>query len=191
MASDAPWGKRPHRHSRAPPPTTARDAPTLPKPHTAFAPVASSSSTATMDAAAPPSPASEVRDGLCKALDSIKAAGSFAAFREISETSVAPIFVHDVGLVGFPLQKSMTRALIEKARQAPYGKGNETFVDTSVRNTWELDAAQLDLGPQWAPAIDDACKWVAQQLGITAPVTAELYKMLIYEEGALFKAHTE
>ncbi|KAK4671572.1 hypothetical protein QC764_0096620 [Podospora pseudoanserina] len=77
------------------------------------------------------------------------------------------------------------------ARQAPYGKDTETFVDTSVRNTWELDAARLELHSQWESTISAACKLVAQQLGITAPVRAELYKMLIYKKGAMFKPHTD
>jgi hypothetical protein len=70
---------------------------------------------------------------ICKALDCIKAAGSFAAFARLDEKSIKPIFVRDVGPVGFPLTESTARQLIEKARQAPYGKGGETFVDTSVR----------------------------------------------------------
>ncbi|KAK0724019.1 hypothetical protein B0T21DRAFT_395412 [Apiosordaria backusii] len=144
-----------------------------------------------MDAAASLNSVDKARKGLCEALQGIKAVGSFAAFTKIPETSIKPILVHGVGHIAHPLQEVTARQLIEKARQAPYGKGSETFVDTSVRNTWELDAAQLDLNPQWGSTIDTACTWVAQQLGITAPVTAELYKMLIYEKGAMFKAHTD
>jgi hypothetical protein len=133
-----------------------------------------------------------IRERLRQALETIQAAGSFAAFRKLSMTSMKPILVNDVGnIAGFPLQEAAARQLIEKARQAPYGKGSETFIDISVRNTWELDASQLELSPEWASTIDDACQWVARQLGITAPVKAELYKMLIYEKGAMFKAHTE
>ena len=129
---------------------------------------------------------------LCEALESIKAAGTFAAFARIQDEGFPTVVVRDVGPVGFPLQASAAHQLIEKARRAPYGKGSETLVDMSVRNTWELDASQLDLsGDSWTALLGRACKWVAQQLGISAPVTAELYKMLIYEKGALFKAHTE
>lgn len=130
--------------------------------------------------------------GLREALHAIKGAGSFAAFSKLSVTDLKPISVQDVGTIaGFPLQEAAARQLIEKARQAPYGKGSETFVDTSVRNTWELDASQLHLSRQWASTVGHACEWVAQQLGITAFVRAELYKMLIYEKGAMFKAHTD
>ncbi|KAK4456763.1 hypothetical protein QBC42DRAFT_237836 [Cladorrhinum samala] len=136
-------------------------------------------------------PNTKIRRDLCKALDEIKTSGSFAAFSRIAHTSIRPIAVRDVGEIPHPLKEATARQLIDKARQAPYGKGSETFVDTSVRNTWELDAAQLDLSPHWASTVKVACKWVGQQLGITAPVTAELYKMLIYEKGALFKPHTD
>lgn len=49
----------------------------------------------------------------------------------------------------------------------------------------------IGASPQWESTISAACKLVAQQLGITAPVRAELYKVLIYEKGAMFKPHTE
>ncbi|KAK4196597.1 hypothetical protein QBC40DRAFT_268358 [Triangularia verruculosa] len=136
-------------------------------------------------------PANKIGKKLCEALDGIKADGSFAAFANLLQPALKPIRVHDVGHVTYPLQETTARQLIEKARQAPYGKGSETFVDTSVRNTWELDAAQLDLDPKWGATINVACKWVAHKLGITAPVTAELYKMLIYGKGAMFKPHTD
>ncbi|KAK4185046.1 hypothetical protein QBC35DRAFT_504643 [Podospora australis] len=146
---------------------------------------------------APPAPASfdhteKMMDGICEALDSIEAAGTFAAIGKIDNSNIKPFNVRDVGLVSFPLQEPLAHQLIEKARQAPYGKGSETFVDTSVRNTWELDAAQLDLSDDgWIKTIEGGCNWVAQKLGITAPVKAELYRMLIYEKGAMFKAHTD
>ncbi|KAK1760379.1 hypothetical protein QBC47DRAFT_366986 [Echria macrotheca] len=138
----------------------------------------------------PPTP--EFVRQLSKALNAITTPGSFAAFREFPWSSMKPILVHDVGhIAGFPLQETVARDLIAKARQAPYGKGSETFVDTSVRNTWELDASQLELSPQWNSVIEDACAWAAKELGVTVPVRAELYKMLIYEKGAMFKAHTD
>ncbi|KAK0641423.1 hypothetical protein B0T16DRAFT_214481 [Cercophora newfieldiana] len=136
-------------------------------------------------------PFDRLKDGLCEVLNSIKSAGSFAAVGKLGQTTLKPIAVKDVGPVEYPLAEPMARQLIGKARQAPFGKGNKTIVDTSVRNTWELDASQLDLSPEWDPVIKTVCRWAAQQLGITEPISAELYKMLIYEKGAMFKAHTD
>ncbi|KAM7203218.1 hypothetical protein V8F33_002209 [Rhypophila sp. PSN 637] len=42
-----------------------------------------------------------------------------------------------------------------------------------------------------ARKIQGLCKVVADQMGITSPASAEFYKMLIYEKGAMFKAHTD
>ncbi|KAK5662548.1 hypothetical protein OQA88_8460 [Cercophora sp. LCS_1] len=133
-----------------------------------------------------------LKDGLREALNSIKAPGEFAAASKLAERCVYPILVRGgMGWIKFPLQEDAARQLIEKARQSPYGKGSETFVDTSVRNTWELDAALLDLSGPWVAMIKSIGKWAAQQLGITGQVNAELYKMLIYEKGAMFKPHTD
>lgn len=92
-----------------------------------------------------------------------------------------------------PLNKGYATKLIEKARQAPYGKGTETLVDTSVRNTWELDASQFTFQePEaWDTFIQQTCAAVALYLGIQGPIEAEIYKMLLYEEGAMFKPHTD
>lgn len=122
----------------------------------------------------------------------ITPSGGLAAAAKLPQTSALPIWVREgVGLVKFPLQLQDAQRLISKARQAPYGKRTETFVDTSVRNTWELDATLLDLSDPWRTTVSGLAIWAGKKLGITGPVTAELYKMLLYEKGALFKPHTD
>ena len=137
----------------------------------------------------------DIKKRLSNALESIHSEGTFADFRRIPLKWIQPFTVRDVGQVKLPLKEPTIRQLIEKARQSPYGRGSETLVDTSVRNTWELDAAQLDMttsiSDQWTKTVASACEWVAARLGIPVPVKAELYKMLIYEKGAMFKPHTD
>ncbi|CAP61006.1 uncharacterized protein PODANS_2_14040 [Podospora anserina S mat+] len=90
------------------------------------------------------------------------------------------------------LLSSQAGKLIKRARQAPYGKGNETLVDTTVRNTRELGPTQFELrNTEWPGYLNDTCTEIGKELGIDAPIRAELYKMLIYEKGALFKPHTD
>jgi hypothetical protein len=129
------------------------------------------------------------------ALDEIKAAGTFASYAQLRLPNPADtfsLFVHGVGDISVPLQEEQARQLIAQSRQAPYGKGSETIVDTSVRNTWELDASQFEFrNPAWSRFLDKCIGQVALSLGISSPITAELYKMLIYEKGAMFKSHTE
>ncbi|KAI9103106.1 hypothetical protein DFS34DRAFT_646489 [Phlyctochytrium arcticum] len=136
---------------------------------------------------------SEIKKDLCNSLKLIGAPGTFAAFKDIPICSIGPVSVRDVGIIPFPLGEDYARKLIDKARLAPFGKGAETVVDTSIRNTWELDASQLDFtgNQKWVKTLSAASAWVAKELAISGAVRVEPYKMLIYEEGAMFKPHTD
>ena len=132
-----------------------------------------------------------LKEELLAALSNIQASGSFASFAGISNTPPA-LFVDGVGDVTMPLSESQARQLIARAHQAPNGKRSETLVDTAVRNTWELDAEQFTFrDPAWAGFIKSLCAHTSQRLGINTPIRAEIYKMLVYEKCAMFKAHTE
>ncbi|KAH7141955.1 hypothetical protein EDB81DRAFT_885007 [Dactylonectria macrodidyma] len=132
------------------------------------------------------------REDLLNALQGIETSGSFASFRALSKTPPAGLSVYGVGDIEMPLSEAQARQMIASARQAPYGKGSETLVDTSVRNTWELDASQFTFNnPSWPAYIQKLCAFVSQDLGINATIRAEVYKMLLYEKGAMFKSHTD
>ena len=78
---------------------------------------------------------------LLKALEAIQTSGSFAAFHALARAPPAGLFVDGIGSVDLPLGEGDAQRLIDKARQAPFGRGSETVIDTAIRNTWELDAA--------------------------------------------------
>ncbi|GAB1320974.1 hypothetical protein MFIFM68171_11184 [Madurella fahalii] len=102
------------------------------------------------------------------------------------------LVVHGVGDISTPLREEQARQLIAQSRQAPFGRGSETVVDTSVGNTWQLDASQFEFrNGAWAQFLDSCIQYTATYLGVTSPIQAELYKMLIHETGAMFKAHTD
>ncbi|KAI1381983.1 hypothetical protein F4677DRAFT_11617 [Hypoxylon crocopeplum] len=135
-----------------------------------------------------------VKVDLLNALESIGTSGSFAASGSISDATFADprLEVEGVGNITLPLRTEQAQQLIAKARQAPFGKGTRTIVDTSVRNTWELDASMLKFcNPQWQSFLQQLCLTVQSQLGVKSNIKAELYKMLIYETGAMFKSHTD
>lgn len=133
----------------------------------------------------------DLQSDLLEALDNIDASGSFASFGTLNPT-YPDIFVHDVGPITRPLDEPQARRLIEKSRLAPYGKGSDTIVDTSVRDTWELNPEQFELrNPKWGPFVQHICARVAGDLGVNSPFSAHLYKMLLYGKGAMFKPHTE
>lgn len=94
-----------------------------------------------------------------------------------------------------PLSEHDAKVIISKSKQSPFGKGNETRVDTSVRRSWELDATQiLTRNPLWDATMRDLITTVHKDLALTCgaqDVSAQLYKLLLYEPGAFFKPHQD
>ncbi|KAI1412631.1 hypothetical protein F5Y13DRAFT_199850 [Hypoxylon sp. FL1857] len=128
---------------------------------------------------------------LLHALDSVNSDSRFAGFMPLESCDPA-IFVQDVGRVNVPLSEAQAKQIATKSHQAPYGKGSETIVDVSVRNTWELNPDQFEItAPDWQHFLDLVLTRVREELNIRSPISAELYKMLLYEKGAMFKAHTD
>ncbi|TVY39810.1 hypothetical protein LSUB1_G005264 [Lachnellula subtilissima] len=64
------------------------------------------------------------------------------------------IYLKEGGLVGLPLSDRDAEAIIAASHQAPFGKGEETLVDTSVRKTWEVFPGHFELkNPAWQPFV--------------------------------------
>ena len=101
--------------------------------------------------------------------------------------------VEGIGTVGLPLSKAQARALIRRCRQAPYGKGTQTLVDTGVRRVWEMDPAHFELtNPKWEALIASILEEVQQRLGLEeCKLSAHLYKLLLYEKGSFFLPHRD
>ena len=101
--------------------------------------------------------------------------------------------VEGLGTVRLPLPKAQARALIRRCRQAPYGKGARTLVDTDVRRVWEMDPAQFELtNPKWDGLIESILDEVRQRLGLErCKLSAHLYKLLLYEKGSFFLPHRD
>jgi hypothetical protein len=101
--------------------------------------------------------------------------------------------VEGLGTVGLPLGESQARKLIHLCRQAPYGKGTQTVVDTDVRRVWELDPIQFRLtNPKWDELVEAIVAEVQAALGLAGQkLAAQLYKLLVYEEGSFFLPHRD
>src|SRR5690348_5854758 len=74
--------------------------------------------------------------------------------------------VDGLGAIKLPLKPAMAKKLIAQGRIAPYGKGTQTLVDTTVRKTHELDPQQFHLSPEWDAAVAAAARDAAGQLGL-------------------------
>ncbi|KAK5952122.1 hypothetical protein OHC33_007009 [Knufia fluminis] len=138
---------------------------------------------------------SDIKEELLDALCSLSEEGSFA-YTESSPTAPNPgIEVQELGLIGFPLSSRDATALKEKCRLSPFGKGEETLTDPSVRCSYELDSSEFQItNPAWDMFVWDITTKAYDKLGLSygrANVKAELYKLLIYEKGAFFKSHQD
>ncbi len=123
-------------------------------------------------------------------LKSVKRPGYFACGSEV-QLPLPGLKVDGVdGFVGLPVCDAQARAIIERCSQAPYGRGEETIVDTSVRNTWQLDPSMFSIShPEWSAQLKELAGVVRKELGCdeSLEVCCQLYKLLLYERGSFFK----
>lgn len=102
------------------------------------------------------------------------------------------IEVEGVGPVALPLLPIQAQQLIEAAEQAPYGRGEKTLLDTEVRRSWQIDASKVNIqGGNWDEIMADIISQISTTLGIDGKVVAQLYKLLIYDEGSFFVEHRD
>ena len=92
-----------------------------------------------------------------------------------------------------PLSTMTVEKIITYARQAPFGKGEGTFVDTRVRNVWELLPDQFELrNPEWDGVVHKIVDQVRHSMRlIDYDVSAHLYRLLVYEKGGFFLPHRD
>ena len=103
------------------------------------------------------------------------------------------ILLSGVGVLSFPVPPAQLEALIEGAARAPYGKGEDTLVDRSVRDCRQIAPGRIDVGGRtWGETLDDILDRAAEGLGCPKDALgAELYKLLIYEPGGFFAPHRD
>ena len=101
--------------------------------------------------------------------------------------------VDGVGMLAFPVPEAQVGALIDAAGRAPYGKGPDTLIDTSVRDCWQIGPERMRLsGGAWPETFAKILDRAASGLGCPAErLEARLYKLLVYERGGFFSAHRD
>ncbi len=101
--------------------------------------------------------------------------------------------VAGVGTLSFPVPAEQVRALAAVAERAPYGKGTDTLVDTTVRDCRQIAADRIRVGgTPWPATLDGILDAVSTGLGCPAGrLKAKLYKLLIYDRGGFFAAHRD
>ena len=138
-----------------------------------------------------------IMQNLYDALDNIGDT-QFAAFGAVPDFVDPQLIVDPCGPIKFPLNDVDASRIIAASHQAPFGKGERTIIDTSVRRTWELNRDQFTIrnSPGFDAVVSRAVEAACTRMGIMGQpgqqrINAHLYKMLLYEKGALFRPHTE
>ncbi|HSV45349.1 MAG TPA: 2OG-Fe(II) oxygenase [Ramlibacter sp.] len=125
-------------------------------------------------------------------LAGVKRPGDFCVYGALP-LPMPMVQVDGVGLLSFPLPQAQLEALTATAERAPYGRGEQTVADTSVRRVWQIDAARVRIsGKSWSQSLGRVLAETGRGLGCEdAAIRAELYKLLIYDPGGFFLAHRD
>lgn len=134
----------------------------------------------------------EELEPLVAMLAGVQRSGDFSVHGRM-EIPLPRVEVAGVGVLSFPVPPVQVAALIGQAVRAPYGRGEKTIVDESVRKVWQLPAENVQLsGKSWPANFDAMLQQVIVGLGCEGmPVIAELYKLLVYDPGGFFLTHRD
>lgn len=128
---------------------------------------------------------------LVSILNRVQRPGSFYATGK-ADLAMPRLEVEGVGSIALPLLPQQISPLVQVAEQAPYGKGEETLVDTTVRKTWQIAPDKVHIsGKYWQTMLDDIVTQAVDGLGVSGEVHADLYKMLVYDAGSFFVNHRD
>ncbi|KAH8668890.1 hypothetical protein BX600DRAFT_435403 [Xylariales sp. PMI_506] len=123
-------------------------------------------------------------------LDSIETFGTFATSVRVPSFPIPGLKIAG-NQINLPLLPRDAEAIKSVCSQAPFGRGAETVVDTTVRNTWELAADQFEYtNPNWTGYLTALADEVAGGLGLRH-VRPHVHKLLLYEKGSFFKPHKD
>jgi hypothetical protein len=128
---------------------------------------------------------------LLNSLRSIERPGDFCV-GGTREIFMPTIDVDGVGRIAFPIQLVQAERLVAIAETAPYGRGEKTVVDREVRRTWQVDSAKVRIGGRhWEKTLAGLVADIALGLGVSEPVAADFYKLLVYDTGSFFVDHRD
>lgn len=133
----------------------------------------------------------DINTQLVSILNRVKRPGNFYT-TGTADLAMPRLEVEGVGSVALPLLPQQLSQLVQVAEQAPYGKGEETLVDTTVRKTWQIAPDKVHIrGKHWQTMLDGIVAQAVDGLGVTGEVRADFYKLLVYDAGSFFVNHRD
>lgn len=129
---------------------------------------------------------------LLQTLNQIEGTGSFvvSGTKDFMPLGLA---IKGVNEISFPITTTQVETMIKVAHKAPFGKGSQTIVDPNVRSAWEIDAKNISfLNKNWGKFLNTLLAETKAGLGLEKQtISANLYKLLIYETGDFFLPHKD
>ena len=134
----------------------------------------------------------EELEPLEQVLAGVKRTGDFFVHGAL-ELPMPKVEIDGVGGLSFPVPPAQIAALIGHATRAPYGRGEATILDESVRKVWQVTPDRVRIsGKSWTANFAAILEQVSRGLGCEGlAVSAELYKLLVYDTGGFFLAHRD
>src|ERR1700719_4095755 len=134
---------------------------------------------------------SPIAAALLDCLRSVERPGDFCV-GGMREVFMPAIDVDGVGRIAFPILPMQVERLVAIAEPAPYGRGKETVLDRDVRRTWQIDTRRVRIGGRhWEKTLAALVADAAHGLGVSEPVAADFYKLLVYDAGSHFVDHRD
>ena len=133
------------------------------------------------------------RERLAALLGEVTAPGSFSAKRTAPADDLH-IEVRGLGPLALPVPDAQAKQLCMLGRPARYGRGEQTLVDPTVRDTWEIPKGRVKLDKRrWNKTLLPMLDRLRGDLGLPSgcELKAELHSMLVYAPGQFFVPHQD
>jgi hypothetical protein len=140
-----------------------------------------------------PSPTTAPRDRFASLLGGAATAGSFSA-RRTARPNDLRLEVIGVGPIGLPVPVRQAKELCLIGRPARFGKGKQTLLDATVRDTWEVPKSRVKIDKrQWNATLRPILDRLRADLGLPeeCELAAEFHAMLVYAPGQFFAPHQD
>jgi hypothetical protein len=132
------------------------------------------------------------RERLADLLAGATGPGAFGAARTALASDLQ-LEVRGVGPIKLPVSPAQARQLCLLGRPARYGRGEQTLLDRSVRDTWEIPKSRVKIDKRsWDRTLVPMLDLLGRDLGLTSSrLRAELHSMLVYGPGQFFVQHQD
>ncbi len=112
---------------------------------------------------------------------------------DLAVVPIPRIEVDSVGVLSFPVPDTQVRELLDAAEQSPFGLGTDTIIDPKVRDCKQFEPEKVRIsGKLWEQTFNQILNQATNGLGCPDDsISAEFYKLLVYDTGGFFSPHRD